>query len=172
MQRIDNSGGTYGWGVGANCTRNSSFAACNHEKSRVASAIRAADPTKPVAVYRETLCWGGGPLPAADDLWFNPLTQQQVKYKDVWFVDAGGVLQPGVCDLRKTASQDFVLTQNYFGESLEFLHDKNITGIFVDSGVGMGLQTSSRSAPDYPHPVPVTVGTRRELFNGALFLRQ
>ena len=60
---IDNSGGTYGWGAGASCAKNSSFKACNHQKSAEAGAIRAADPSKPVTAYRETLCSdGSGPL--------------------------------------------------------------------------------------------------------------
>jgi hypothetical protein len=123
---IDNSGGTYGWGVGANCTKNSTFAACNHEKSRVARMIRDADPSKPVTVYRETLCHdGSAPLPSPTTLWFNPLTSKQVKMADIWFTDAAGILQPGVCDLRKTVAQDYILVHNYFGEGLEFLHDNN-----------------------------------------------
>ena len=123
---IDNSGGTYGWGVDANCTTNSTFAACNHEKSRVASQIRKADPSKPVTVYRETLCHdGSAPLPSPTTLWLNPLTNKHVKMGDIWFTDAAGVLQPGVCDLRKTVAQDYILVHNYFGESLEFLNDSN-----------------------------------------------
>lgn len=167
---IDNSGGTYGWGVGANCTRNSSFTACNHEKSRVASEIRAADPHKPVTVYRETLCRDGTALPSPDALWLNPLTKKRVKMSEIWLADSAGVLQPGVCDLRTTDAQDYVLTHNYFGEDLEFLHDDNITGMFVDSGIVMGLVSSSKLAGDAAHPPPITVGTRRELFNGTCTL--
>jgi hypothetical protein len=195
---IDNSGGTYGWGVGANCTKNSTFAACNHEKSRVASKIRKADPSKPVTVYRETLCHdGSAPLPSQTTLWFNPLTNKHVEMGDIWFTDAAGVLQPGVCDLRKTVAQDFILVHNYFGESLEFLNDSNsesrlkrirlpttsactdlrgntihpaVTGMFIDSGIGMGLVVSSDLADNAGHPAPITVGTRREMFNGTCML--
>ena len=89
---------------------------------------------------------------------------------EIWLTDANGVLQPGVCDLRKTVAQDWVLTTNFFGEDLEFLHDQNISGIFVDSGIVMGMRTSSKFATDAKTPAVITVGARRGLFNGTATL--
>ena len=184
LLRADNSGSTYGFGNSANCLRNSSFAECNRMKSMVAAAIRKADPSKPVTVYRETLdCGlagnGSAPLASPDDEWLNPLTHKRVRYRDIWFVDDSGVLQPGKCDLRKREAQDYVLTHNYFGDGtepssstpLEFLRDENITGIFVDSGILMGVApVVSTFASNAANPAPISVGTRRGLFNGTATL--
>ena len=153
-------------------------------KSMVAAAIRKADPSKPVTVYRETLdCGlagnGSAPLASPDDEWLNPLTHKRVRYRDIWFVDDSGVLQPGKCDLRKREAQDYVLTHNYFGDGtepssstpLEFLRDENITGIFVDSGILMGVApVVSTFASNAANPAPISVGTRRGLFNGTATL--
>ena len=62
---------------------------------------------------------GSAPLASPSDLWLNPLTHKRVRYRDIWFVDDSGVLQPGKCDLRKREAQDYVLTHNYFGDGTE-----------------------------------------------------
>eukprot|EP00039_Didymoeca_costata_P033182 m.41073 g.41073 ORF g.41073 m.41073 type:complete len:476 (-) comp9736_c0_seq1:21-1448(-) len=179
---IDNSLGTKGfsknWPLnetaddGPNCLPTSNFELCNAFKSAVAGAIKQRDPSKVVTVYRETLdCGtegnGTAPLANPSDLWFNPFENKSVKYGDMWLVDSDGFLIPGACDFRKTVAQDYVLAHNYFGEQFQWLTDDNISGIFIDSGIIMGLRTGTREDGTL---AKITVGTRRGMFNGTVTL--
>jgi hypothetical protein len=151
--------------VGCSNTKHDiNWTSCNDFKAERCADIKKKDPKKPCFVYR------GGPFGCfsmedqsvdPDEKWYNYLTKKTLRLKDTWLVDRAGVQLPGQCDFRKQEAQDYWLTQQVFGPNMRWLKDKNVDGMFSDSGLIMGWGGDRHN---------ITIGDRNELFNATSVL--